>query len=72
MTERKDMNGIKLYNYIFKNNLSDQEILNRIEKSHGKVMKENVINRIKTFPDFLKNLKNGVIVEKTLATKKKH
>jgi len=72
MTERKDMNGIKLYNYIFKNNLSDQEILNRIEKSHGKVMKENVINRIKTFPDFLKNLENGVIVEKTLATKKKH
>ena len=69
ITERKDMNGIKLYNYIFKNNLSDQEILNRIEKSHGKVMKENVVNRIKTFPNFLRNLENGIIVEKTLATK---
>ena len=69
ITERKDMNGMKLYNYIFENNLSDQEILNRIKKSHGKVMKENVVNRIKTFPNFLRNLENGVIVEKTLATK---
>ena len=69
ITERKDMNGMKLYNYIFENNLSDQEILNRIEKSHGKVMKENVVNRIKTFPNFLRNLENGIIVEKTLATK---
>ena len=69
ITERKDMNGIKLYNYIFENNLSDQEILNRIEKNHGTDMKENVINRIETFPDFLKNLENGIIVEKTLATK---
>ena len=69
ITERKDMNGIKLYNYIFENNLSDQEILNRIEKNHGSAMKENVINRVETFPDFLKNLEEGIIVEKTLDTK---
>lgn len=69
ITERKNMNGIKLYNYIFDNNLSDQEILNKIEKFHGSSMKENVIKRIKTFPDFLNNLENGVIVEKTLQTK---
>ena len=69
ITERKDMNGIKLYNYIFDNNLSDQEILNRIEKNHGSAMKENVINRVETFPDFLKNLEEGIIVEKTLDTK---
>ena len=61
--------GKRLYSYIKDNNLSDQEILNRIEKNHGSAMKENVINRVETFPDFLKNLEEGIIVEKTLDTK---
>ena len=53
INERKNLNGIKLYNYIFDNNLSDQEIFNRVE----------------TFPEFLKNLEEGIIVEKTLDSK---
>ena len=69
INERKNLNGIKLYNYIFDNNLSDQEIFNRVEKNHGKIMKENIINRVETFPEFLKNLEEGIIVEKTLDSK---
>ena len=72
MTERKDMNGIKLYNYIFKNNLSDQEILSRVEQNYGPGKRRDIYNRIETFQNFFKNLEEGIIVEKTLATKKKH
>jgi len=32
-------------------------------------MKENIINRVETFPEFLKNLEEGIIVEKTLDSK---
>ena len=69
ITERKDMNGIKLYNYIFDNNLSDQEILNRVEQNYGPGKRKDISNRIETFPEFLKNLEEGIIVEKTLDTK---
>ena len=61
--------GKRLYSYIKDNNLSDQEILNRVEQNYGPGKRKDISNRIETFPEFLKNLEEGIIVEKTLATK---
>ncbi len=64
-----NIKGKRLYSYVKDNNLSDQEILDRIEQNYGPGKREGISNRIETFPDFLKNLENGIIVEKTLSTK---
>ena len=64
-----NIRGKKLYSYIKDNNLSDQEILSRIEQNYGPGKRRDIYNRIETFPDFLKNLEEGIIVEKTLDTK---
>ena len=64
-----NIKGKRLYSYVKDNNLSDQEILSRVEQNYGPGKREDVSNRIKTFPNFLKNLENGIIVEKTLPTK---
>ncbi|WP_335943258.1 toprim domain-containing protein [Fusobacterium polymorphum] len=64
-----NIKGKRLYSYVKDNNLSDQEILDRIEQNYGPGKREDISNRIETFPDFLKNLENGIIVEKTLSTK---
>lgn len=61
-------NGIKvrgLYSYVRDNYLSDQEILTRVEKYYGIGKRENVENRINSLPNFLKNMENGIITEKT-------
>ncbi|QXW66313.1 hypothetical protein KX935_03645 [Streptobacillus moniliformis] len=54
---------------IFDNNLSDEDILDRVEEYRGKKQRINVENRINTFEYFMNNLEKGVIVEKTLETK---
>ena len=64
-----NIRGKKLYSYIKDNNLSDQEILSRVEQNYGPGKRRDIYNRIETFPDFLKNLEEGIIVEKTLDTK---
>ena len=61
--------GKRLYSYIKDNNLSDQEILSRVEQNYGPGKRKDISNRIETFPEFLKNLEEGIIVEKTLDTK---
>lgn len=61
--------GKRLYSYIKDNNLSDQEILSRVEQNYGPGKRKDISNRIETFPEFLKNLEKGIIVEKTLDTK---
>lgn len=64
-----NIRGKRLYSYIKDNNLSDQEILSRVEQNYGSGKRRDIYNRIETFPDFLKNLEEGIIVEKTLDTK---
>ena len=64
-----NIRGKRLYSYIKDNNLSDQEILSRVEQNYGPRKRRDIYNRIETFLDFLKNLEEGIIVEKTLDTK---
>ena len=64
-----NIRGKRLYSYIKDNNLSDEEILKRVETNYSSKVKEEVSKRIETFQNFLKNLENGIIVEKTLPTK---
>ena len=64
-----NIRGKRLYSYIKDNNLSDQQILSRVEQNYGPRKRRDIYNRIETFPDFLKNLEEGIIVEKTLDTK---
>ena len=64
-----NIRGKRLYSYIKDNNLSDQEILSRVEQNYGPGKRRDIYNRLETFPDFLKNLEEGIIVEKTLDTK---
>ena len=64
-----NIRGKKLYSYIKDNNLSDQEILSRIEQNYGPGKRRDIYNRIETFQNFFKNLEEGIIVEKTLDTK---
>lgn len=45
------------------NNLSDEDILERVNKYHGKKTKRNVNNRINTLY-FLDNLEKSIVVEK--------
>lgn len=56
---------------VFDNNLSDQEILNVVEKNDNSKyhnQKDSVEKRINTFEEFMKNLEKGILVEKTLPT----
>ena len=64
-----NIRGKRLYSYIKDNNLSDQEILSRVEQNYGPGKRRDIYNRIETFQNFFKNLEEGIIVEKTLATK---
>ena len=64
-----NIRGKKLYSYIKDNNLSDQEILSRVEQNYGPGKRRDIYNRVETFPEFLKNLEEGIIVEKTLDSK---
>ena len=68
-SNENNIRGKRLYSYIKDNNLSDQEILSRVEQNYGPRKRRDIYNRIETFPDFLKNLEEGIIVEKTLDTK---
>ncbi|MBR8700475.1 MULTISPECIES: PBECR4 domain-containing protein [unclassified Fusobacterium] len=61
-TEKK--NGFILLNFIRENNLSDEIILDEIAKNNSDKLK-SVKTRIETFKNFLENLENGIIVEKT-------
>ena len=49
-------------------NISDEEIFKNVKKYNPNMLK-SVKNRVRTFKEFLENFENGVIVEKTLATK---
>ena len=65
INENKDeIKGIRLMNYVINNNLSDQEILKRVEK-YNKRFFESVEERINTFKYFMENLEKGIIVENT-------
>ena len=62
--EPKKIRGKDLINYIIKHNLSDQEILKRVEKYH-KYFLDSVEERINSFKYFMENLEKGIIVENT-------
>ena len=68
-SNENNIRGKRLYSYIKDNNLSDQEILSRVEQNYGPGKRRDIYNRIETFQNFFKNLEEGIIVEKTLATK---
>lgn len=53
-------------NYIFNENISDQDILNKVKQNSGFSQMKRVENRINSFEDFMNNLEKGIIVEKTL------
>ena len=60
----KAMSGRMLYNYIQVNNLSDEDILSLVKKNNPNKFK-SVTKRIDTFQNFLEELENSYIVEKT-------
>ncbi|WP_064613470.1 PBECR4 domain-containing protein [Streptobacillus moniliformis] len=62
----RPMDKIKL---IINNNLSDEDILDKIYILNGTKKMINVKNRINTFDEFMNNLEKGFIVEKTLESK---
>ena len=46
-----------------------KKFLSRVEQNYGPGKRKDISIRIETFPEFLKNLEEGIIVEKTLDTK---
>lgn len=60
----KAMSGRMLYNYIQVNNLSNEDILSLVKKNNPNKFK-SVTKRIDTFQNFLEELENSYIVEKT-------
>lgn len=67
----KKLKGYECLRMIKRYNLSDQEILNIVEKNDNSKyhdQKDNVEKRINTFEMFMKNLEKGIVVEKTLPT----
>ena len=60
----KAMSGRMLYNYIQVNNLSDEDILSLVKKNNPNKFK-SVTKRIDIFQNFLEELENSYIVEKT-------
>ena len=61
--------GYALYKYIEKNNFSDKEILEKV-KNNNPHMEEAVKNRIETFQEFMENIENAFIVEKSIPDSK--
>ena len=67
----KKLKGYECLRMIKRYNLSDQEILNIVEKNDNSKyhdQKDNVEKRINTFEMFMKSLEKGIVVEKTLPT----
>lgn len=61
--------GYALYKYIEKNNFSDKEILEKV-KNNNPHMGEAVKNRIETFQEFMENIENAFIVERSIPDSK--
>lgn len=52
-----NIKGKRLYSYIKDNNLSDEEILKRVETNYSSKVKEEVSKRIETFQNFFKKFR---------------
>ena len=61
--------GYALYKYIEKNNFSDKEILEKVKNNNPR-MEEAVKNRIETFQEFMENIENAFIVERSIPDSK--
>ena len=61
--------GYALYKYIEKNNFSDKEILEKV-KNNNPHMEEAAKNRIETFQEFMENIENAFIVERSIPDSK--
>lgn len=61
--------GYALYKYIEKNNFSDKEILEKVKNNNPR-MEEAVKNRIETFQEFMENIENALIVERSIPDSK--
>ena len=61
--------GYALYKYIEKNNFSDKEILEKV-KNNNPHIEEAVKNRIETFQEFMENIENAFIVERSIPDSK--
>lgn len=64
-TQRNSLKGGILYNYVKKNNFSDDEILDRIRKSKNSINMNSVRARINSFQTFMENIDHACIVENT-------
>ena len=63
-SNKESLKGIRLYNHINKNRISDRELYSLIQK-HNPDYLDNVRDRITNFKAFMENLENGRIVEMT-------
>ncbi|WP_454994741.1 PBECR4 domain-containing protein [Bulleidia extructa] len=64
-TQRNSLKGGILYNYVKKNNFSDDEIFDRIRKSKNSINMNSVKTRINSFQMFMENIDHACIVENT-------
>ena len=64
-TQRNSLKGGILYNYVKKNNFSDDEIFDRIRKSKNSINMNSVRARINSFQTFMENIDHACIVENT-------
>ena len=63
-SNNESLKGIRLYNHIKKNRISDRELYSLIQK-HNPDYLDNVRDRITNFKAFMENLEKGRIVEMT-------
>ena len=63
-SNNESLKGIRLYNHIKKNRISDRDLYSLIQK-HNPDYLDNVRDRITNFKVFMENLENGRIVEMT-------
>ena len=63
-SNKESLKGIRLYNHIKKNRISDRELYSLIQK-HNPDYLDNVHDRINNFRTFMENLETGRIVEMT-------
>lgn len=63
-SNNESLKGIRLYNHIKKNRISDRELYSLIQK-HNPDYLDNMRDRITNFKAFMENLENGRIVEMT-------
>ena len=63
-SNKESLKGIRLYNHIKKNRISDRELYSLIQK-HNPDYLDNVRDRITNFKAFMENLETGRIVEMT-------